>query len=367
MASAATRGCATSHRGTLEGTSLGASAHEHKRIRSSPTRQVAAGGHFALQSLSSIIGAQHSDAGNTINCRYSSPFGQHSLDVHSGHRTGSLLESKGRLGCCKKAMGVRAAEGFGLLLSQHLTVDLSGQGSRLLRERTPLGRKSDSSQLGKACFVRHSGLPSKGNPGVYKPGTLAHRTDFSGIRLQEPVARPGGEKGSGSRIGLGGRPPTCLVGSRRFTYYRASKRAVRLSALPVSQSSEATPASPRDPKNPIFEEELSQLLNLLPGTIRTRVEEHPERDRLIEIVLDLGRKPMARFPSGDVYLSEDNVTSDDIELAVSKVRCDFRHFAYEEVRVGGRRSLFVLPMPEVPLFKYSLQSSSGIALIRYWP
>jgi hypothetical protein len=322
MASAATRGCITSHHGTLEGTTLGASAHEHKRIRRSPTRQVAASGHFASQSLSPVVCAQENGASTTINCRHSSPFGQLSLDVHPLHCTGSLLEGKGSSRCCKKAMGVRAAEGFRLLLRQHCTVDLFGRESCLLRERTPLGRRSDSNLLGEAHTVQHSGLASKGNPGVYKPGTLAHRTDSRGNfrGLQEPIARPGGERGSGSRIGLGGRPPTCLVGSRRFCYYRASKRAVRLSALPAAQSSEVTPASPRDSKNPIFEEELSQLLDLLPGDIRTRVEEHPERDRLVEIVLDLGRKPMARFPSGDVYLSEDNVMSNDIELAVSKVR-----------------------------------------------
>lgn len=322
MASAATRGCATSHQGTLKGTTLGASAHEHKRIRSSPARQVVAGGHFALPSLSSIICAQQIDAGNTINCRHSSPFDQHSPVVRSWQRTGSLLESKGRSRCFEKVMGVGAAEGFGLLSRQHCIVDLFTQESCLLRKRTPLGRKSESDQLRKAYSVQHSGLASKGNSGVYKPDTLAHRTDSRGNfrGLQEPIARPGGERGSRSRIGLGGRPPTCLVGSRRFCYYRASKRAVRLSALPAAQSSEVTPASPRDSKNPIFEEELSQLLDLLPGNIRTRVEEHPERDRLVEIVLDLGRKPMARFPSGDVYLSEDNVTSNDIELAVSKVR-----------------------------------------------
>lgn len=86
-----------------------------------------------------------------------------------------------------------------------------------------------------------------------------------------------------------------------------------------SLSSEVRSAD-RKTLNPDPKEELSQLLDLLPGTIRTRVEEHPERDALVEIVLDLGRRPMARFPSGDVFLSEDAVTAKDIELAVGKVR-----------------------------------------------
>ncbi|GAQ85641.1 hypothetical protein KFL_002460160 [Klebsormidium nitens] len=90
------------------------------------------------------------------------------------------------------------------------------------------------------------------------------------------------------------------------------------STLQASLSSEVI-SGDRKTLNPNPEEELSQLLDLLPGTIRTRVEEHPERDALVEIVLDLGRRPMARFPSGDVFLSEDSVTAKDIELAVGKV------------------------------------------------
>lgn len=35
--------------------------------------------------------------------------------------------------------------------------------------------------------------------------------------------------------------------------------------------------------------------------------------------MDLGRPPLARFPSGDVRLSEDPVTQDDLALAVAQV------------------------------------------------
>jgi stage III sporulation protein SpoIIIAA len=39
----------------------------------------------------------------------------------------------------------------------------------------------------------------------------------------------------------------------------------------------------------------------------------------VEVILDVGRVPVARFPSGDIKLAADKVTYDDIDAAVSKV------------------------------------------------
>ncbi|KAL0362640.1 UNVERIFIED_CONTAM: protein SEEDLING PLASTID DEVELOPMENT 1 [Sesamum calycinum] len=47
-----------------------------------------------------------------------------------------------------------------------------------------------------------------------------------------------------------------------------------------------------------FSVELDRLLGLLPEDMRRRVSEHPEYSDLIEVVMDLGRKPLARFPTG---------------------------------------------------------------------
>ena len=41
---------------------------------------------------------------------------------------------------------------------------------------------------------------------------------------------------------------------------------------------------------------------LLPEDLRSRVETHPHKAELLELVLDLGRIPIARFPDGDVPL-----------------------------------------------------------------
>lgn len=67
-----------------------------------------------------------------------------------------------------------------------------------------------------------------------------------------------------------------------------------------------------------FESELDRLLALLPEQIRARVQKHSELDDLIEVVLDLGRPPLARFPSGDVELSDCPITFQDIEYATSQ-------------------------------------------------
>ncbi|KAK6157338.1 hypothetical protein DH2020_011586 [Rehmannia glutinosa] len=68
-----------------------------------------------------------------------------------------------------------------------------------------------------------------------------------------------------------------------------------------------------------FEVELDRLLALLPEDMRRRASEHPELQDLIEVVMDLGRKPLARFPSGDFVLSNHPITMDDIQQATSQV------------------------------------------------
>ncbi|KAG5020283.1 hypothetical protein AAZX31_06G216600 [Glycine max] len=75
---------------------------------------------------------------------------------------------------------------------------------------------------------------------------------------------------------------------------------------------------------PVFSEdeldvELGRLLALLPEEMRRRVSDHPELPQLIEVVMDLGRKPLARFPTGDFVISEYPITVQDIEHATAQV------------------------------------------------
>ncbi|GLT76333.1 hypothetical protein SLA2020_480020 [Shorea laevis] len=68
-----------------------------------------------------------------------------------------------------------------------------------------------------------------------------------------------------------------------------------------------------------FDVELGRLLVLLPNEMQRRVSEHPELRDLIEVVMDLGRKPLARFPSGDFILSDSPITVQDLDHATSQV------------------------------------------------
>ncbi|KNA20588.1 hypothetical protein SOVF_051000 [Spinacia oleracea] len=80
--------------------------------------------------------------------------------------------------------------------------------------------------------------------------------------------------------------------------------------------------------------ELELLLELVPIRIRNSLACHEEVGDLIEVVLDFGRKPLARFPSGDWVISQDPVKNEDLQHAVSKVG-DFS----DDNRSGIDRSL----------------------------
>ncbi|XP_039140255.1 protein SEEDLING PLASTID DEVELOPMENT 1 [Dioscorea cayenensis subsp. rotundata] len=66
-------------------------------------------------------------------------------------------------------------------------------------------------------------------------------------------------------------------------------------------------------------DELGLFLDLLPLRMRRELVRHEEIGDLIEIVMDLGRKPIARFPSGDWFLSDKPIGLEDLRHAISKV------------------------------------------------
>ena len=63
--------------------------------------------------------------------------------------------------------------------------------------------------------------------------------------------------------------------------------------------------------------EKQAFLKILPADIRKNLEAMDNFDKLIEVVLDLGRKPEARFPGKSVYLEERFVKKEDIDFVVS--------------------------------------------------
>lgn len=64
---------------------------------------------------------------------------------------------------------------------------------------------------------------------------------------------------------------------------------------------------------------LDQLLAILPAKIRTVLEKHPQRDNLIEVVMDLGRLPEARFPDRAEYLTQTPISHEDLQYSIERV------------------------------------------------
>jgi stage III sporulation protein SpoIIIAA len=66
-------------------------------------------------------------------------------------------------------------------------------------------------------------------------------------------------------------------------------------------------------------DDLHALLGVLPPHINEAVVKANNSDNLLEIILDLGRCPTARFVDGEVSLSDDEVTRGEIDMVVSGI------------------------------------------------
>jgi stage III sporulation protein SpoIIIAA len=65
-------------------------------------------------------------------------------------------------------------------------------------------------------------------------------------------------------------------------------------------------------------DDLKLLLEVMPPAVRAAVEAHPRRGELVELVLDLGRLPEARFPDGGEVLSDQAVPREEIAYVVER-------------------------------------------------
>ena len=66
-------------------------------------------------------------------------------------------------------------------------------------------------------------------------------------------------------------------------------------------------------------DDLDQLLDILPPILRDLLRQHPNRQTLVEVVLDLGRLPEARFFGAVEYLAETPITHADLEHCIQRV------------------------------------------------
>ncbi len=66
-------------------------------------------------------------------------------------------------------------------------------------------------------------------------------------------------------------------------------------------------------------DDLDLLLSVLPVRIRANLETSQQKGELIEVVMDLGRLPEARFTRGEQTLSEQEITDADIQQVISRI------------------------------------------------
>jgi stage III sporulation protein SpoIIIAA len=101
-----------------------------------------------------------------------------------------------------------------------------------------------------------------------------------------------------------------------------------------------SPAEPLAPggNRPAGEQEitddLEELLQTLPPAILRNLEAQNNRSQLIEVVMDLGRNPEARYHGSEVLLSDLEITRDDLRYVVERIG----HFG-EDNRAGIERTL----------------------------
>jgi stage III sporulation protein SpoIIIAA len=102
----------------------------------------------------------------------------------------------------------------------------------------------------------------------------------------------------------------------------------RLNTFPLSGSKPSgdDPASLPDANRPDanmpthqITDDLDLLLAILPERIRTALQSEPRLADLIEVVMDLGRLPEARFSHGESYLSTLEITDADLQQAIAHV------------------------------------------------
>ena len=66
-------------------------------------------------------------------------------------------------------------------------------------------------------------------------------------------------------------------------------------------------------------DDLQALLDALPQHIANAVKAEGNPNNLLEVVMDLGRQPVARFTTGEVVLSDQEITQEELDQVVSNI------------------------------------------------
>jgi stage III sporulation protein SpoIIIAA len=91
-----------------------------------------------------------------------------------------------------------------------------------------------------------------------------------------------------------------------------------MSAQPAHEPLENLPSERSDFQR-VVTDDLAELLQVLPPHICEPLEDMERRHALLEVVLDIGREPEARFPGDELILSDRLVTNDDLEYVINRI------------------------------------------------
>lgn len=67
------------------------------------------------------------------------------------------------------------------------------------------------------------------------------------------------------------------------------------------------------------DEDLDKLIETLPSFFNSHIEKHTLKDKIIEIVMDLGRRPEVRFSHGPEYLSQKFISWQDLDYTTKRI------------------------------------------------
>src|SRR5512133_3343277 len=75
----------------------------------------------------------------------------------------------------------------------------------------------------------------------------------------------------------------------------------------------------RVPEEQTITDDIDALLDALPPHISDPIRKMENRSDLIEVVMDLGRRPEARFPGAETILSDHDVRQEDLEYVIDRI------------------------------------------------
>ena len=115
-----------------------------------------------------------------------------------------------------------------------------------------------------------------------------------------------GRCATGLMAGGGGWPwlkPLCSPGGTAVRPFIPAKRRQRIAAMTTER----------------ITDDLERLLRLLPQPVQVALRSEESRASLLEVVLDLGRVPEARYPGRALVLGDRPLTREDLEATVSRL------------------------------------------------